>query len=131
MKFLDECKTTYQIILTKADLVSSEDLAKRVQQMQVDLKRFPRAISEILVVSAKNRAGLAPLRRQMISLFNPEKKAVFEAERDKKYAAALKRREKRARQAEEVKALEIRQQKIHSMKALAQHVRDERKASKL
>jgi GTP-binding protein len=129
MKFLEECKTTYQIVLTKADLVSVDDLAKRIQQTQVDLKRFPRAISDVLVVSAKNRSGLAPLRRQMISLFDPEMKRAFEAERDKKYLAAQRRREKRALKDEKTQQDKLMEQKRHSMRALAAHVRNQRRAS--
>lgn len=130
MRFLEECGASYQIILTKADLVSLEDLTKRVQLVQDTLKqRFPKAIQDVLVVSAKNRAGLAILRKQLISLFLPDAKQSFEAERDKKFAKAEKRRERRAMEENLKKQVQLRKNRAHSRAALIKHIKRDRKAA--
>lgn len=127
LHFLEECRSVYQIVLTKTDLLSVDDLAKKVQFVQHELRvKFPRAIPEVLVVSSKDRSGLALLRRELISLFVPEAKAAYEALRDKKFHAANVRREKRRLQAEKEKALELKQQKRHSLRAFKKHLATDR-----
>ena len=130
MQFLEECNVTYQVVLTKADLVDIDDLARRVEQMQNSLRtHFTRAIPDILVVSSQNRSGLAILRKQLISLMPADKLEEFEKLRDKKFVVAQKRRVKRADQAEHERQLELQRQRIHSRRALLKHVRQDRKAS--
>lgn len=132
MRFLEECGASFQVVLTKSDLVEVDDLAKRVQLVSKTLKeQFPKAISEVIAVSAKNRAGLAVLRKQLISLFHPTQKLAFEAERDKKWARAEKRREKRATEEEKLKELQLHRQRIHSKRALVRHIKSDRKAEEL
>ncbi len=56
----------YQLVLTKCDLVPVADLARRVHQLQTSaLAGRPKAIAEVLPVSAKRRAGLAALRAEI------------------------------------------------------------------
>jgi ribosome biogenesis GTP-binding protein YsxC/EngB len=130
IQFLEECKVKYQLVMTKADLVPVPELAKRMQLLQEELKRFPQAMQQILVVSSKNRSGLAAFRRQLIALFDPESKRAFEQERDKKFRGAEKRRAKRADQAEQLKLLELQRQRAHSRKALVNHIKRDRMARK-
>lgn len=132
MRFLEEVGATFQVILTKSDLVTIDDLAKRVQLVSQTIKdRFPKAIPEVIAVSAKNRAGLAVLRKRLISLFNPEQKLIFEAERDKKWAKAEKRRERRATEADQLKELQLHKQRVHSRRAFVRHIKSDRKAAEL
>lgn len=132
MRFLEEAGATFQIILTKADLVTVDDLAKRIQLVTSTLKdRFPKAIQEVIPVSAKNRAGLAVLRRQLISLFQPDQKLRFEAERDKKWAKAEKRRDRRATEAEKVKEFKLHKERVKSRRALVRYVKNDRKHASL
>ena len=130
MQFLEESKVTYQLVLTKADLVGVGDLAKRVSQLQSSIKeRFPHAVPDVLVVSSQNRSGLSLLRKQLISLFNPERREAFGRLRDKKFAAAERRRAKRAVQAEHQHQVELHEQRRHSRRALMRQVRSDRKAA--
>lgn len=132
MQFLEESGAPFQVILTKADLVDVADLAKRVQLVGETIKkRYRKAIPEVLVVSAKNRAGLTSLRKQLISLFHPEQKKQFEAERDKKWAKAEKRRERRANEEEKAKQFKLHKERVHSRRALVRQVRADRKHADL
>lgn len=67
MKMLDETAVSYRIILTKADKVKDQDLAKIKQAIMVTLKNHAAAYPDILATSAEKGAGIPELRAVIAS----------------------------------------------------------------
>jgi GTP-binding protein len=59
---LDQAAVSYQVVLTKSDRVTAEDLAARVTSLQSLLARRPAAYPAVLATSAQTGAGIAQLR---------------------------------------------------------------------
>lgn len=59
---LDQAAVSYQIVLTKTDRVSADDLATRLGVLATLLARRPAAYPKVLAVSARTGAGIAELR---------------------------------------------------------------------
>jgi GTP-binding protein len=62
MQRLDRAAATYQIVLTKIDLVKAPDRVVRERQTKAILERHPAARSEVMGVSSEKRAGIDELR---------------------------------------------------------------------
>jgi GTP-binding protein len=69
MDLLDLNAISYQIILTKGDEIPHQDLKKRTEQLQKELKRRPALYPDILVTSSHFGMGLDTLRAAITQLF--------------------------------------------------------------
>jgi GTP-binding protein len=69
---LDRAAVSYQIVLTKTDKVKPPDLQALLAKLSADLARRPAAHPEILATSARDGAGIAPLRATLAALANPK-----------------------------------------------------------
>ncbi|MCB1563257.1 MAG: YihA family ribosome biogenesis GTP-binding protein [Alphaproteobacteria bacterium] len=67
MKMLDETAVSYRIVLTKADKVKDQDLAKIKQAIIVTLKSHAAAYPDILATSAEKGLGIPELRAVIAS----------------------------------------------------------------
>ncbi|KAJ2617606.1 hypothetical protein H4S08_000247 [Coemansia sp. RSA 1365] len=68
MALLDSTGTKYQIILTKCDLVHRIDLAKQHMLIAQQTACSQNCIPRIMMVSARNRAGLNDLRKEILHI---------------------------------------------------------------
>ncbi len=68
LRTLDQAAVNYQIVLTKADQVSAEDLDTRFAATQAALAKHPAAYPEVLVTSARSGAGIEDLRAAIVRL---------------------------------------------------------------
>lgn len=68
MNFLDRAAVSYQIVLTKFDLLVRTERDQRFQQMTAMLPRHPAAAPTLLVTSAKDKAGIDDVRQAMIGM---------------------------------------------------------------
>ncbi|XP_059626394.1 uncharacterized protein LOC132269270 isoform X2 [Cornus florida] len=59
---MERSQTKYQILLTKTDLVSPIDVARRAMQIEESLKAKKSAIPPVMMVSSKSGAGVRSLR---------------------------------------------------------------------
>jgi GTP-binding protein len=59
---LGEAAVSHQIVLTKADAVSADDLTARVAAARAAIARRPAAHPQVLTASARSGAGIAELR---------------------------------------------------------------------
>ncbi|KAJ1731562.1 hypothetical protein LPJ61_002473 [Coemansia biformis] len=66
MTLLDGTGTKYQIVLTKCDLVHRTDLAKQHLLIARQTERSKSCIPRVLMVSARQRAGLNDLRKEIL-----------------------------------------------------------------
>lgn len=71
MDLLDEAAVSFQVVLTKADKVSAEDLEALKIRLTADLARRPAAHPQILATSSRQGSGLDELRAA-IAGFLPE-----------------------------------------------------------
>jgi GTP-binding protein len=62
MKMLDEAAVPYRVILTKADKVKKDEMAKRVAKINETLKKHAAAFPEVLVTSSEKKIGLEELQ---------------------------------------------------------------------
>ncbi len=63
MKQLDRAAASYQVILTKIDLVKEREREDRLLQVAAILHHHPAARPEVLTASAEKRLGLGKLQR--------------------------------------------------------------------
>jgi len=70
LRTLDQAAVSYQIVLTKADRVSAEELAERRAAVALALKRRPAAFPDILATSSQSGAGIAELRAAIARLLH-------------------------------------------------------------
>ena len=71
MTLLDRAAVPYQVVLTKADKLSSADIARRVADTQASLVRHPAALPHVLASSAETSLGVAELRARLAALASP------------------------------------------------------------
>lgn len=65
---LDRAAVSYQVVLTKSDHVTGEELASRAAALRMQLARRPAAYPEALATSARSGAGIAELRAAIARL---------------------------------------------------------------
>ena len=68
MKDLDEAAVSYQIVMTKADKVKPNELAKTIEAVSVEATKHAAAFPEIAVTSSHKGTGLAELRAALSQL---------------------------------------------------------------
>lgn len=68
MKLLNESAVVYQVILTKIDKISAEELQKTQQNVLEELKKHAAAMNEILVTSSEKKIGLTQCKAEICSL---------------------------------------------------------------
>jgi ribosome biogenesis GTP-binding protein YsxC/EngB len=73
MDFLEKVKTTYQIVLTKSDLVLRADLARRIYLIKKELQNRHCAIKTVIPTSALKKKGITLLRSELLGLALPLK----------------------------------------------------------
>ncbi|HEY1506613.1 MAG TPA: ribosome biogenesis GTP-binding protein YihA/YsxC [Stellaceae bacterium] len=71
MKQLDEAAVSFQVVLTKCDLVAPDDLHKRVTSLSQGLAKHVAAHPVIHLTSAQSGAGIAALRASLAELAEP------------------------------------------------------------
>lgn len=70
MKLLDETAVSYRVILTKADKVKDEDLAKVIDDANLILSKRPAAYPEIMTTSSVDGDGIDNLKEAIASYAN-------------------------------------------------------------
>lgn len=68
MSLLDSAAVSFQVVLTKADKVGPDAIAKVVDRVAVDLKKHPTAFPEIIVTSSEKGDGVPVLRAAIAKL---------------------------------------------------------------
>ena len=68
MKLLNESAVVYQVILTKIDKISAEELQKTQQKVLEELKKHAAAMNEIVVTSSEKKIGLTQCKAEICSL---------------------------------------------------------------
>jgi GTP-binding protein len=71
MDKLDQAALSYQIVLTKADQVSQDELAVRREDIAAEARRHRAAFPEVITTSAHEDTGIAELRAVLASLSRP------------------------------------------------------------
>lgn len=69
MKMLDVAAVPYQIVLTKADKISSAELDKAATAVSEELKKHAAALVDILITSSEKKIGLDIIKAEIHSLF--------------------------------------------------------------
>ncbi|MEM9046414.1 MAG: ribosome biogenesis GTP-binding protein YihA/YsxC [Pseudomonadota bacterium] len=69
MDLLDKAAVGFQAVLTKTDKPKPSALERTLAAVKQDLSRHPTAYPEILTTSSESKAGIAPLRAVIASLF--------------------------------------------------------------
>ena len=68
LKTLDVAAVSYQIVLTKADMLSQTEIITRLQTTADAIKKRPAAFPEILLTSSRTGAGMTDLRAAIARL---------------------------------------------------------------
>lgn len=68
MKMLDDAAVPYQIILTKADKISKEELDKVLQKTLDEIKSHAAALNDIIITSSEKKIGLEFFKAEIYSL---------------------------------------------------------------
>ena len=68
MEMLDKAAVNYQIVLTKADKISSVALTKIINETKKMLKEHPAAHIEIIPTSSEKNKGIDELRAEIARL---------------------------------------------------------------
>ncbi|KAG2181228.1 hypothetical protein INT43_008811 [Umbelopsis isabellina] len=66
LTMLDSSKVSFQLVLTKCDLVILPTLARRYMLMLQDLRQYKRAQKDVFLVSSRNNAGINHLRKDVL-----------------------------------------------------------------
>ncbi|KAJ2964028.1 hypothetical protein NQZ79_g962 [Umbelopsis isabellina] len=66
LTMLDNSKVSFQLVLTKCDLVILPTLARRYMLMLQDLKQYKRAQKDVFLVSSRSNAGINQLRKDVL-----------------------------------------------------------------
>ena len=69
MKMLDVAAVPYQIVLTKADKISSAELDKAATAVSEELKKHAAALVDIIITSSEKKIGLDIIKAEIHSLF--------------------------------------------------------------
>lgn len=67
---LDKSAVSYQIVLTKADAVTAEALAERIQSTEAAIVRRPAAYPKVVATSSRNGDGMVTLQAAIVQLLN-------------------------------------------------------------
>ncbi|MBO6281401.1 MAG: YihA family ribosome biogenesis GTP-binding protein [Alphaproteobacteria bacterium] len=70
MKMLDVAAVPYQIVLTKADKISSAELDKVVTTVSEELKKHAAALVDIIITSSEKKIGLDICKAEICSLID-------------------------------------------------------------
>ncbi|MEE6207410.1 MAG: ribosome biogenesis GTP-binding protein YihA/YsxC [Alphaproteobacteria bacterium] len=70
MKMLDVAAVPYQIVLTKADKISSAELDKAATAVSEELKKHAAALVDILITSSEKKIGLDVCKAEICSLID-------------------------------------------------------------
>jgi GTP-binding protein len=62
MQMFDDAAVSFQLVLTKADKVSENQIAGRIEQLQLELKKHPAAMWQIISTSSETKHGIKELR---------------------------------------------------------------------
>jgi GTP-binding protein len=65
LRTLDQAAVVYQIVLTKADAMKTDELAKRKAETLTAIARRPAAFPEIIATSSRSGAGMEALRAEI------------------------------------------------------------------
>jgi GTP-binding protein len=76
LKTLDVAAVSYQIVLTKADMLSQTEINERLQKTMEAIKRRPAAFPEILLTSSRTGAGMSELRATIARLMQERGEAL-------------------------------------------------------
>lgn len=68
MNMLDKAAVTYQIILTKADKISSKALNAQENALRAEIKKHAAAYNEIIATSSEKNIGIDDLRAEIAKL---------------------------------------------------------------
>ena len=68
MEMLDKAAVTYQLILTKADKISTKELSKQIEALQTEIKKHAAAYNEVIATSSAKNIGLSELRAEIADL---------------------------------------------------------------
>jgi GTP-binding protein len=71
MQDLDQAAVSYQIVLTKCDMVDPPELARLREGILAELAKRPAAHPEVLATSAKTEMGISDLRVAIAALAGP------------------------------------------------------------
>lgn len=70
---LVEAAVPFRVVLTKADKMKPKQLAETIRAVEADLRRYPAAMPEVLVTSARDGVGVAEMRADLAALAAPER----------------------------------------------------------
>jgi len=73
MDLLVEAAVPFRVILTKADKMKAGPLAEMIGAVEADLRRYPAAMPEVLVTSARDGVGVVEMRADLAVLAAPER----------------------------------------------------------
>jgi GTP-binding protein len=76
LKTLDVAAVSYQIVLTKADMLSQTEISERLEKTMEAIKRRPAAFPEILLTSSRTGAGMGELRATIARLMQERGEAL-------------------------------------------------------
>ncbi|MGZ8996500.1 MAG: ribosome biogenesis GTP-binding protein YihA/YsxC [Rhodospirillales bacterium] len=68
MAILDRAAVSYQVVLTKADKITSAELADRTAAVEAEVRGHPAAHPEVIATSARAQAGIERLRAGLAAL---------------------------------------------------------------
>ena len=68
MDLLDGAALSYQIVMTKADEVKTDELETARARLAIQLERRPAAHPEIIVTSSRSKAGIDQLRAELAAV---------------------------------------------------------------
>ena len=68
MKLMDEAALSYQVVMTKADALTADEIETNRARLAIQLERRPAAHPEIVVTSARTGAGIAALRAELAAV---------------------------------------------------------------
>ena len=68
MDSLDKSSVVYQIVLTKTDKPSKDELEKVIADTKEKIKKHPAAFPEIMLTSADRGFGIEELREEILKL---------------------------------------------------------------
>lgn len=76
LKTLDVAAVSYQIVLTKADMLSQTEIADRLKTTAQAIKKRPAAFPDILLTSSRTGAGMGDLRAAIARLMQERGEAL-------------------------------------------------------
>ncbi len=70
MKMLDESAVVYQIILTKCDKISAQELDKAKEKIAAEVKKHAAAMHDIIATSSEKKVGLSLVKAEIYTLLS-------------------------------------------------------------